>query len=1078
MRCEVAWILRAMSAAWLITVACPRVGAQSVEAEPNQTKATATPVTLSPGEQIAGRSIGTSTSGGDASLDYWRIKTATANEGVYRYELALTSMTPGHVFTLRGRSQSGGVISQTSDTTLQSASAATNPARVVSWYGFGNQEEVYVRVGGAVDAMMEPITTEDYVGTLTRTQVTPTTASGNVFQGQIEVRVNSVSGSMDSEFWIYDANFNPLETNVPAGSGPAGADENIVAGVPAGVLSSARRTLTPGVYYVAVGAYQFGNHLPSPGGDFQSGQVTDFPNVVVSSVVNRSVSAAVTVSMTDSMGNTAVSPSLSFPMGASGLVQFVRFTITSPTGPALSSCMFTPSAARPGGMATITATALPGTSGNAVTTVTADLTSFGLSNAEVMALVSGDTYALTFAVPMNQTLGNVMVDITAIDGGALSNICTASVDIVPAGDECALATAISGATDVMGSLVGATASAIAPLCTSATIDTYFQFTPTISGSYVVRLTPTDFASLSVGSSCAAFDGGLFCQTISLTPTNTSPIVMNAGVPVFIRVACFAGDEAPFTLRVDSVAAGACCSVSTGACSITESTACVGGVYQGNGTVCTPTLCPQPGACCDNTNFVCTVVVQTQCLSPLVFVSPGSTCVPYPCAPVSNDECAGAITLTDNGLSVHSTLAATGSGNTRCGQVFNDVWYRWTAPAEGTVRFTTEGDGADSWEMYDGGSAGVCPAPIGANFACWFVDSGAWGELPVIAGRTHVFQVGRAGNGATNVSGINLWFVRSATGSCCEGALCTIVSESECAASGGTFGAGGVCVPNAAEVSSYPGASFGVADFSTTGATFNTGTITVADSFTVADVEVEIVGEHTFVGDLVLSLEKDGRKIQLLSRPGRRELNPLGASSALATGQVLTFADTGSLSLHAALVALPTYPAQVATGTYRPSSTGGLALSMRSTFNGVPAQGQWTLRASDWSAFDTGSLTWSLKLRRGGTPVCQVATSGRCCVGARCAIVSNAGLCSNGGSGFAGAQFTVGAASCNAGQNFTSPCCFADYNRAGGLTVQDVFDYLTDWFAMDPDANVEGDGVVIPTIQDVFDFLTAWFAGGC
>lgn len=56
-------------------------------------------------------------------------------------------------------------------------------------------------------------------------------------------------------------------------------------------------------------------------------------------------------------------------------------------------------------------------------------------------------------------------------------------------------------------------------------------------------------------------------------------------------------------------------------------------------------------------------------------------------------------------------------------------------------------------------------------------------------------------------------------------------------------------------------------------------------------------------------------------------------------------------------------------------------------------------------------------------------------------------------------------------------CAADYNGAGGVTIQDVFDFLTDWFAGNSAADFNLSGGV-PTIQDIFDFLTEWFAGNC
>lgn len=55
-----------------------------------------------------------------------------------------------------------------------------------------------------------------------------------------------------------------------------------------------------------------------------------------------------------------------------------------------------------------------------------------------------------------------------------------------------------------------------------------------------------------------------------------------------------------------------------------------------------------------------------------------------------------------------------------------------------------------------------------------------------------------------------------------------------------------------------------------------------------------------------------------------------------------------------------------------------------------------------------------------------------------------------------------------------PACPADFNNAGGVTVQDIFDYLTAWFSNSPSADFNGAGGI--TVQDVFDFLTAWFTG--
>jgi hypothetical protein len=60
-------------------------------------------------------------------------------------------------------------------------------------------------------------------------------------------------------------------------------------------------------------------------------------------------------------------------------------------------------------------------------------------------------------------------------------------------------------------------------------------------------------------------------------------------------------------------------------------------------------------------------------------------------------------------------------------------------------------------------------------------------------------------------------------------------------------------------------------------------------------------------------------------------------------------------------------------------------------------------------------------------------------------------------------------------DFTSvPGCAADFNGIGGLSVQDIFDFLNSWFGGAPNADFNGDGVL--AVQDIFDFLNAWFAG--
>jgi hypothetical protein len=94
--------------------------------------------------------------------------------------------------------------------------------------------------------------------------------------------------------------------------------------------------------------------------------------------------------------------------------------------------------------------------------------------------------------------------------------------------------------------------------------------------------------------------------------------------------------------------------------------------------------------------------------------------------------------------------------------------------------------------------------------------------------------------------------------------------------------------------------------------------------------------------------------------------------------------------------------------------------------------------------------------------------GACCGGATC--VARAGAeCVGPNRRFAG----VGIA-CNAVGAANEPCCRADFDQNLSLTIQDVFAFLSAWFAGDPLADI---GLVgSNTIQDVFDYLAAWFSG--
>jgi hypothetical protein len=54
-------------------------------------------------------------------------------------------------------------------------------------------------------------------------------------------------------------------------------------------------------------------------------------------------------------------------------------------------------------------------------------------------------------------------------------------------------------------------------------------------------------------------------------------------------------------------------------------------------------------------------------------------------------------------------------------------------------------------------------------------------------------------------------------------------------------------------------------------------------------------------------------------------------------------------------------------------------------------------------------------------------------------------------------------------------CPGDFNGFGGVTVQDIFDFLAAFFGGAPAADINGQGGI--TVQDIFDFLSSFF-GDC
>ncbi len=233
-----------------------------------------------------------------------------------------------------------------------------------------------------------------------------------------------------------------------------------------------------------------------------------------------------------------------------------------------------------------------------------------------------------------------------------------------------------------------------------------------------------------------------------------------------------------------------------------------------------------------------------------------------------------------------------------------------------------------------------------------------------------------------------------TGACCtcdgSDSLCAISTESDCAAAGGTYLGNDSTCESAGEivtVGSSPNAS--IPDNNAAGVS---DTIAMGMSFNVSDLDVAVNINHTWVGDLCVTLSHDGgTPVELIRRPG---LEPdacgpgvcCGCNADNYSGTVLD--DEGGDG--------------AVEGSCTPGNPGSLTPNNPlSAFDGADSAGNWTLNVSDGAGADTGSLvSWSLIFTQpaaGGSP-CEVQAPCTCESDADCNMgqVCVDGVCENTG----------------------------------------------------------------------------------
>ncbi len=156
------------------------------------------------------------------------------------------------------------------------------------------------------------------------------------------------------------------------------------------------------------------------------------------------------------------------------------------------------------------------------------------------------------------------------------------------------------------------------------------------------------------------------------------------------------------------------------------------------------------------------------------------------------------------------------------------------------------------------------------------------------------------------------------------------------------------------------------------------TITIADTATIADLNVRLDVAHTFVGDLKVNLTHvdTGTQLLLINRPGR----PASQFGCSGDDISCVLDDAGGRAVHDVCAPSSALSATIA-GRVKPES-------LLSVFNGESIAGMWRLNVSDNDPQVTGSLLgWCLQLNA-APPTDPVVTSFTCNGDTSCTLTTN------------------------------------------------------------------------------------------
>ena len=1065
------------------------------EIEANDTKAAANPVGgaggMVAGDTITGNTTGTSTTvAGAASSDNFLLKTAAAPLGIYRYDLALTTAgTAGHAGTLRGLTvATGGVVTPGSDAVLQTSTTTSVPARLNRWFGFGKQEEVYYRVTGTAS------TTANYVATLSRTAITPIAIAGVVAPGSVTIVPNAATQTAyDTDFFVYDSNFNVI----------GGADDPDTVGV--------TLNLTPGTYYVAAGNFNTATNFTAVAGTFLTGAATDFPNILTST----SGSSSATVWGLEFRAGGVTGSVLATGIGTARTTanpfapDWFTFTVAVPVGPLPGSCVASPATVPfgSGSSVTLSTTVTPGTGSSTISSVTADLSAFGLSAVTALSNGgSGQDYSATFTVPSGQAPATYPIVITATDGVAATGLCNAALTITPpppSNDDCASALNItslpytSPTTNLFQANddVDVTCNATAAFATQKGV--WFTYTPAANSNLALNNTtgPDTVTAIFTGD-CNALTQVACSDPSSFTFPNAV-----GGTTYYILVGLWSGTTSTtnpnnLVFTLSQIVLGACCNNTTGVCTTTTLAACstTTSTYLGDGTSCLAAPCPPSGSCCNDLTGACLLRVESLCVGTGLTWTSGGVCTPNPCPqppPPANDECTAATILTLNVPGFGTITNSTGTDITSCSGSNIDVWFSFTPSTTGNYRVITT-----PTSTTDAGLAIAvftdCPPAIDSNLpgtAC-VAQPGAGvistAPFPGIGGTSYFI---RAGGFVGNVGTFSIRVEQAILGACCSNTTgaCTLVGPSSCLTGSTYQGDNSVCTPNPCPTPSACcfGSGVCVVTFATNCTSLG-GTVNAAATCSPNPCGA-VPANQTCAAAVPLALNNWVLGNNNLATGGATSpADTCQASSSKelwytftpATSDLFDFSACGSpvdtvVSVYTGIDCSTLTPFACDDDTCvgsEPSLIPGATASGFGSFIGQRSLTAGTIYYIRLSSFGTAAVGGNFQLRVAG----NAPTSVVCCRGVTCAVVAAAACSAPAGVGIR--VLGPAATSCAGQSAINAGCCYADFNKSGVKDVADIFAFLSAWFANSPFSDVGGDGTGTRDVSDIFQFLSAWFVG--